>query len=184
MVKHRVFKLEKIPEGSKLWEYNQHFSSMIQKEKDISPKFLFQIFENCWNFISDYLNISHPTIKLKLIWSHEKYRRIEQQRSEGARQVEVAKTPSKAFHVGNRIENDVFIDMEHYVGLVRFGSITFLVNMVETFCHEILHCIFYEEKSEQEIYDMQCSMIEVFLGIELPQNIKNFEASNFYCKEN
>jgi hypothetical protein len=54
------------------------------------------------------------------------------------------------------------------------------LNLTEAFIHEILHCLYPHDKIEQEIHDMQCPLIEEFIGIKLPEEIKNLKASDYY----
>jgi len=52
--------------------------------------------------------------------------------------------------------------------------------VVETYFHEILHGIFQERKSEQEIWDIQFLLIEKFLGFTIPQERKKMKAEDYY----
>jgi len=46
---------------------------------------------------------------------------------------------------------------------------------------EILHTIF-SEKYEQEIWELQCGLVESFLGIKLPKERWNLKASDYYTE--
>jgi len=61
------------------------------------------------------------------------------------------------------------------------GYPTFLLFLVETLMQEILHTIF-SEKYEQEIWELQCGLVESFLGIKLPKERWNLKASDYYTE--
>jgi len=48
--------------------------------------------------------------------------------------------------------------------------------------HEIVH-IGFQEASEQETRDMECSLVETFLGIKLPKEARDLKASDYYCRK-
>ena len=60
------------------------------------------------------------------------------------------------------------------------NSLTFVYALVETFFHEILHSAFHNRKTEQEIFNMQFSIIEQFLGIKIPEERKRLRSADYY----
>lgn len=183
MAGKRVFKLDKVPKGSRLEKYLEELPKVVKASKAQILSFLNSIFIECLEFVKQNTDIAFfPAITLKLVHTHERFKREEQRESKKATSKEVAKAPATAFVVGNRFKVRIYIDLESFINLLKFGYPTFIMNLVETYIHEILH-IGYPQKDEQEIHDLECPLIETFLGIELPKEIKNLKVSDYYFKK-
>lgn len=181
----RVFKLEKIPEGSRLDRYLKQLTEITKGNRDKFMPFLKIIFKDCWDFLQANPNISFPqVIGLRFVSTHERYTNLEKEASKNAAEEEIAKRQSTAFVVGSKFEKTICIDMEAYIDLLKkHGTLTFITGLVETYFHELLHSAFHTQKSEQEIYDIQCLFVEEFLDIKLPEQVKSMKASDYYSKK-
>jgi hypothetical protein len=157
----------------------------MEKMGTINPdelgKFIFSVFEDCRSFLLQKLKlISFPTIHLKIVYNTEKYWRFEKEEAKKGLEMEVPKDSSTAFAIGNRFLQRVYVDAESLIKLSDYGYPTFIMNLSEIYIHELLHCFYRNTKTEQEIHDMQCPLIEEFIGIELPEEIKKLKASDYY----
>lgn len=184
MVENRVFTLDKIPEGSRLEKYLQELPKVMKSGKaETLLSFLNDVFLECLEHIKQNVNIMYlPSITLSLVPRHEQFVKEEQLASKRAISREVVKAPVTAFVVGNMLKQHLYVDLQAFIDQLHHGYPTFIINLVETYIHEILHIAFSNRK-EQEIYDLHCSMTEAFLGIELPEEIKNLKASDYYSEK-
>jgi hypothetical protein len=121
-------------------------------------------------------------ITLNFLPSHEQFRIDEKRDSERANTREPAKIQAYAYVRHNKFQARICLDLEYFVELLQNGTGTFAINLVETYLHEILHIVF-PEKEEQEIHDLQCPLVEKFLGIELPKETKKLRASDYYSRQ-
>jgi len=71
------------------------------------------------------------------------------------------------------------INVEKFLTLRNWESI--LLNLVETYVHEILYAL--RVRNEQTTHATQIALVEDFLGIKLPKAAKNLKASNYYTKK-
>ena len=71
------------------------------------------------------------------------------------------------------------INVEKFLTLRNWESI--LLNLVETYVHEILYAL--RVRNEQTTHATQIALVEDFLGIKLPRAAKNLKASNYYTKK-
>jgi len=158
---------------------------VIERREDFHS-FLYSVFLQCLKFLIQNIDDANlPQFTLKLVHTHEQFLEEEQRESESAAQKEVARVPSlcHAFRVGSKFRTRIYIDLQHYIDLLtQHGYPTFILNIVETYFHEILHAIF-PQKYEQEIYDIHCPLLESFLGIILPEEKKKLKASDYYSME-
>lgn len=78
------------------------------------------------------------------------------------------------------LNNVIYIDFEPLLGLLKKGDfVGFVFNLVSTLIHEILHCFFRGSKNEQEIQDLQYMILEKFLGVSLPDEMKKAKADYY-----
>jgi len=175
-------KLDKIPKGSRLERYLEELPK-VMAEYETFLSYLKDLFMECLKSATQNTGIVSPRkIILTFAHTHEQYETEE--KKEAARTVskENAKLPSHAFVITSNFEARVCIDFEFFVDLLKdYGYPTFILNITQTYLHEILH-IMFPQKYEQEIYDLQCSLLESFLGIKLPEEKKKLKASDYYSK--
>lgn len=183
MTEGRVFKIDKVPKGSRLERYLNELPKVFKGNKNRILKYLQKMFIECLEFSKQNAGIVYlPQITLKLVHDHEEFKKLEQAESRKATSKEEAKLPATAFTVGNRFAVRIYVDIESFIDLLKHGWATFVLNIVETYFHEILHTAF-PQRFEQEIHDLQCPLIERFLGIPLPEEIKKLKASDYYDKK-
>jgi hypothetical protein len=169
-----VFILEKIPEGGRLEGYLEGMSRAVRTEKSLAP-FLLKVFDDCWFFVSTWHAL--PQIEVRLIPTTEKFRKLEGE-SGTAISTEEPRKPEliTGFNVGDRI----YINLAALAERAR-DTLNFVMSVIETYLHEITH-IAFPGKTEQETYDMQCSLVESFLDVKLPANKKTMRASDYYYR--
>jgi hypothetical protein len=89
----RVFKINSIPEGSRLKAYLDEAPSALKQDRAGIISFLSKVFTDCWNFLKDKPSIaSLPTIELRLCTS-DQFKEMERRESERAFSKEEAKSP-------------------------------------------------------------------------------------------
>lgn len=179
----RKFKLDKVPEGSRLQKYLRELPGVLKKSADEIFMYLSLMFDECLRFLKSGSHVENlPSIRLKLIPQHIHFVEEEKEADRIAKSIEIPKGSSTAFVIHNRYYAEICVDIERLIGLLEHGYLTFIMNLIETYVHEILHSGF-PEKGEQEIHDMQCLLVGAFLGIELPAEAKNIKASDYYFEK-
>lgn len=184
MAEKRVIRIPKIPEGNRFEKYLKELEEIMKGNKSQFIPYLQSIFRDCLEHIRQNQDTLYlpPQIALILVPTSEEFKAIEQTVSKKAVSKEDAKYEARALVVGNKFAARIHIDVEKHIELLTFGGGTFILNIVETYIHEILHTAF-PEKYEQEIHDMQCSLLDEFLGVKLKHETRNIEASDYYSKK-
>lgn len=185
MAEYIRVELDKVPKGSRLEKYLTELPQVIKGNKNIILAFFEDAFVECLEFVKHNTKISYlPSIRLNLVKSAE-FKRQARLADKRAISREIPKNPANviAFVVGNASQQNLFIDLEGFVDLLNFGYLTFALNLVQTYFHKILHIAYRMQRSEQEIYGLGCSMTEAFLGIELPEELKNLKETSYYSKK-
>jgi len=184
LAEKRVIKIPEIPEGSRFEKYLNKLDEIMKGAEPKILPYLYGIFVDCWDYMKQNPNIQYlPQITLKLVPTHGEFKKVEQEEGKKAVSKEDAKYESTAFVVGNRFAARIYVDLQKFIDLSsHFGGPTFVLNIVETYVHEILHIAFPEEY-EQEIHDMQCSLLDEFLGIRLQHETRNVKVSDYYSKK-
>ena len=172
-----------MPEGSRLEEYLEHLPLVLKSNKaETIITYLTEIFTDCLKHTQQNLEALYPSITLSFFPSHEQFRIEEKRDSNRAITREPAKIQAYAYVRHSKLQARICLDLEYFVELLHHGAGTFAINLVETYVHEILHIVF-PEKKEQKIHDLQCPLVEKFLGIELPKEIKKLRASDYYSRQ-
>lgn len=183
MVEYHEFVLDEIPEGSRLERYLKEVPKVMgNKEKAIS--FLNAVFLECYDFVWQNTKILYlPRIVVKFAFSHDQFKKAEERESKDSISKEAVKKPemTRAFSVYNKFLSKIYVDLKAHTDLLKFNNLTFIVSLVDAYMNEILH-IGFPQKYEQEIYELQCRLIEPFLGIRLPKEKKKLRASDYYYK--
>jgi hypothetical protein len=183
LTEQRAFKIDKVPKGSRFEKYLTELPGVFKGNKNEILKYLQKMFVECLDFCKQNAGFSYlPQITLKFVTDHTEFKKLEQAESQKAKTKEESKLQATAFTVGNRFAVKIYVDLESFINLLKHGWATFVLNIVETYFHEILHTAF-PQKSEQEIHDQQFPLIEKFLGIQLPEEIKNLKASDYYIEK-
>jgi hypothetical protein len=183
MTKEYPFHLDELPKGSRIEQLCNELRQTGIKDLDKVEAFLFKLFRSCYSYISEIGKpVFSPRIELKLIYQTELYHKMEKEKEQTSIIEEPSKSESYAFHVGNASRAQIFIDAGKLFSLLKYGYPTFVLNFVMTFFHEILHSSFLYLKNEQEIFDIECSLVEKFLGIELPEEVKKRMSKDYYEK--
>jgi hypothetical protein len=175
-----VIEFDGVPKGSLLEKYVNVFSDAVKNDATNFVPRMKKVFVECWRFFTQKEDITClPQILLKLVSSHDEFMKAEQRESKKAISKEDAKLQAHAFSVGNRFQVRIYVDLEFLIGLLKYGYPTFVLNLVTIYVHEMLHTAF-PQKYEQEIHDLECSLVESFLGFEVPKEFKNLRASDYY----
>ena len=180
MIEEHSFYIEKFPENCRISKFSNELEEFLPYDVKNLEKFLLKLFDNSRKFIFENINpIFSPKIDLNLIFQAEKFDKMKKEKEKTTRIKEQAKRKLTAFHVGNNLKGQVFINVEERLSVLKHGYPTFILNIVMTFFHEILHCCYLNLKTEQEIFDLECSLVENFLEIDLPKSWKNLLSKYF-----
>jgi hypothetical protein len=180
MIEEHSFYIDKLPENCRISKFSNELKEFLPFDMKNLENFLLKLFDNSRKFIFENINpIFSPEIELNLIFQAEKFDKIKKEKEKTTRIKEQAKRKLTAFHVGNNLKGHVFINVEERLSVLKHGYPTFILNIVMTFFHEILHCCYLNLRTEQEIFDIESSLVEKFLEIDLPQSWKNLESKYF-----
>lgn len=168
------FYVEKIPEGSRIEQLSIELEKSVTHDTKNLPTFLFNVFQQCCRFVFKNTKcVFSPKIELNLIYQTEQYRKIEKEKTKKNKKGDECQ--STAFHIGNNFKGQIFVNVEERFALLEYGFPTFILNFVMTYFHEILHCCFLNLRTEQEIFNIEYSLVEKFLEIQLPQEWKTLQ---------
>ena len=175
-----------IPEGSRIQELTNEIEQLLTSDVENLQKFLFKLFNECNKFVIENSKpIFFPQVELTLVYQTKLYTKMEKEKEKKAICREPAKGESTAFHVGNKFKGQIFVNVEKLLSLLsQYGYPTFILNFVITYFHEILHCYFLTLRTEQEILDVECILVEKFLGIKISEERKQMKSEDYYKKRN
>ena len=179
------FYLDKLPEGSEIEKLSNELKQFLISDVENLQIFLFKLFNNCYRFVFENTEpIFSPKIEINLIYQTELYQKIEKEKEKNATVREPAKGKATAFHVGNNFKGQIFVNVDRLLSiLLEHGYPTIILNFVMTYFHEILHCCYLNLRTEQEIFDIECSLVEKYLGIQLPEERKKLKSKDYYRKK-
>ena len=166
MTDNDVFPLEgKIPKNGRLDKYRKEWS-MILKRKDVPSRdrFMCRVFEDCINYLKKVLRVAFPDIGLVIYYKPKEYAELCKKLDE----MLGPKPYRKATIVGYGFKAVIHIDFQRHFPT---KPIDFIINLSISYLEELVH---YTDpsKSETEIHELVCSVVEGFLEIKLPENVK------------
>jgi hypothetical protein len=145
-----------------------------------------QLFKDCFAFVRKELQMdAYPEITLVYVYTESEYKTLEQQLS-WIPQRERPTGETGAFVTTSESGNIIHLNFEPLLDLLKERPplvSAFIFNFVLRLTHEILHCFYVEEKSEQEIHNIQFKILEAFFGVELPDIMKKEDVSRHYRKD-
>ena len=173
-----------VPKDSKLRKYAEQLRDIIKnteyKEDFIS--FRDQLFHDCFAFVKKELKTDkYPVICVEFVYTQAEYERIEKQANQFAYQKEKPKIQTLGFTITSNFGNKIYINFEPLLGLLEKNYLTFVFNLVSTLIHEILHCFYRDSKDEQATFNLQYKLLEVFLGVTLPDEMKKTKATDYFA---
>lgn len=171
-----------IEEGSKLPEYEQKLSLILKNRDDKQlNSYTKKLFQDCFAFVKQEFKTETVTpLGLELIKNQAELDAIRKRISILIPQREKPKYPPRAFIVGNKFNAKIFVNIGFFFDLLaNKGCQSFIITLTDNYLHEIVH-YFYRSKTEQEVHDIQCNLLESFLGITLPIEAKKVQSSEFY----
>ena len=177
------FYIEKLPEGSRIEKLSNELKSFTIYDIDNLHAFLLNLFKKCHKFVLENIEpIFSPQIELQLIYRTELYQKIEKQKEKNAIVKEQAKRKARSFYIGNSSKGQIFVNADEHLSLLKHGYPTVILNFVITYIHELLHCFYLNLRTEQEIFDNECTLVEKYLGIQLPKYRNKMKAKDYYTK--
>lgn len=173
-LKAKVFgKIDKISEKSKFSQYIKDIKKLSKyREKDDKfERYIKKIFRDSVAFLKKS-GIDLPTNKIFLIFKTTQYLELEKKQTTKTIAKEITKEPSTAFVIQSNFCNIMYVNVGFLLDNLDKGYPSFVLNLVNVYFHELLHSA-YSDKSEEEIFDLECELLEEFLEIELPVEFKN-----------
>lgn len=162
-----TFELPTPPKNGRIDKYEEEFKILKVSnfsEIDLFETFMLRIFKDCQVYLNKELGVSFPYIMpLTFFYNKEEYiKRLKELDLFFGR----TRPYTKALTVNLGTGANIYISIQdHFKG-------DFVVNLCVSFIEELLH-ITDPTKSEIQIHDTVCSMLEGFLEVKLPENIKN-----------
>lgn len=184
MAEEHSFYMDKLPEGSRMEKLSIELKEFLTADVENLQTFLFKLFNNCYKLVFENIEpVFSPQIEINLIYQTELYEKIEKEQEKIAKIKEPAKGKTTAFHVGNNFKAEIFVNVDRLLSiLLKHGYPTIIINFVMTYLHEILHCCYLNLSTEQEIFNIECTLVEKYLGIQLPEERKNLKSKDHYKK--
>ena len=165
-----TFELPSPPKNGRIDKYEDEFRILFKKlktsnfsEVELFEDFILRIFKDCRVYLKNELGASFPDIQLTFFYNKDEYikRLKELDLSFGRTRLY---TMAQTFNLGAGY--NIYISIQdHFKG-------DFVVNLCVSFIEELIHIIDHK-KSEMQIHDTVCSMLEGFLEVKLSEEIKN-----------
>ena len=158
------FTLGRIPKNGRLDKYDKELSALLDdKDAQKLEAFTFKLFSDSMDYLRKGSNVRFPNITLKIIYKKEEFdelcRKLDQV---------IPKPRTKAITVICGSQAFIYIDFQsHFKG----APIDFITNLSISYLEELVHVV-NPNKSETEIQELVCSVIEGFLEIKLPDEVK------------
>ena len=182
MAEEHSFYMDKLPEGSGMEKLSAELKKILTNDVKNLQKFLFKLFNECHKFVFENIEpVFSPQIEINLIYQTKLYEKIAKEKEKTAKIIEPGKGKSNAFHVGNNFKGEIFVDVDKLLSLMsQYGYPTFILNFVMIYFHEILHCCYLNLRTEQEIFSLECKLVEKYLGIQIPEERTNLKSKEYY----
>lgn len=188
MTEKRILKIPEIPRGSRLERYVKAIDEAAETDPSKLNDFFLDVFKACSSYVRSS-SLEGAVWPLNTVFHRcattNEFQEILKNLDEETIEKESPKHPENmlAVCVGDNILTRIFIDCECLIETLKHNAVTFVYTVVETYFHEILHGVFQERKSEQEVWDMQFPLIENFLGFRIPQERKKMSAEDYYSNK-
>ena len=143
-----------------------------------------KLFQDCFEFVKKESGANNVApLEIALVKNQAELDAIEKRINMFAHQKEKPKYPSRALIVWNKFNAKIFVNIGFFFELLKNkGYQSFIITLADNYLHELVH-YFYRSKTEQEVHDTQCKLLESFLGIILPTEAKKIQSSKFYHEE-
>jgi hypothetical protein len=172
-------------EGSKLPKYEQKLLQIL-KNRDAKGlnAYTRKLFQDCFAFVKQESGAKNVTpLAMEFVKNQAELDAIGKRISMFAHQREKPKYPSLSLIVWNKFNAKIFVNMGFFYELLKNkGCQSFIITLTDNYLHELVH-YFYRPKTEQEVHNTQCELLESFLGITLPIEAKKIQSSEFYHEE-
>jgi len=173
------FYMESLPEGSRIEQLCNELKKFLTSDIENLQRFLLKLFETCYCFVfENHQPLFSPKIEINLIYQTKLYEKKVKENS--AKIKEPAKDKSFAFYLANNAKGTIFINVEKLLFLLDKSYSTFILNLVMTYFHEILHCCYLNLRTEKEIFSIECLLVEKFLGINLPEEWRQLQSKHLH----
>jgi hypothetical protein len=156
------FELPFLPENGRIMRYLNEFQNCKAPEK--LDTFMNKIFRDSMKYLKNELGFTFPEIRLTYYYRQDEYDDLIKRLDKS-----FGKKPyTKAMVVGSPVGIDMYINViDHW----SKEPANFIVNLCISFIEELVHVI-YPMKSETHVHDVVCAMVEEFIEVKLPDDVK------------
>ena len=156
------------PKGGRIEKYLDRFQKFDTPDQLVT--FMGTIFTDTMEYLEKEQKFKFPEIKLTYYYRQEEYDDLIRRLGKS-----FEKKPYRRAMVMRTNEGiNVYINvMDHWSDT----SVDFLINLCSSFIEELVHVI-YPIRSETQIQDIVCTMLEGFLEVKLPDEVKEARLKN------
>lgn len=174
-----------IPKNCKLRKYSEQLANIF-KNADYKEfiNFRDQLFHDSFAFVRKELKTdNYPVICVEFVYTQAEYEKLEKQADQFAYQREKPKIGTLGFTITSNFSNNIYINLEPLLKILEESYSAFVFNLVSTLIHEILHCFYRDSKDEQATLNLQYKLLEAFLGVTLPDEVKKTKATDYFTSK-
>jgi hypothetical protein len=160
--------MEPPPKNGRIDKYSQECTIrlkeiMMSSNKDKLDEFMLYIFKDCKMYLQRELGVCFPSICITF-YNKEKYMKLYEELNLicGVRPY----TGATTYNLGNGW--NIGINVQEYYSNT---PVDFTINLCVSYIEELTHII-YPTKSELEVHDLLCDLIDDFLEMKLPEEVK------------
>jgi len=165
-----AFELPTLPKGGRIDKYQEEFKILLEKssssnfsELEQFETFILRIFKDCKVYLSKKLGASFPDILLTFFYNKDEY-------SKRLSDLDMFFGQSRPYT--NTITFNLGTGVNIYINIQDHLEGDLIVNLCSSFIEELIHII-DPTKSETQIHNTVCFMLEGFLEMKLSESIKN-----------
>ena len=165
---HRTIEIPSPPKGGRIEKYYDRFKKLDKPDQLVT--FMGAVFTDTMEYLEKEQRFKFPKITLTYYYRQDEYNDLVKRLGKS-----FGKKPIRRAMVMRRDEGiDVYINvLDHWSDT----SFDFIINLCSSFIEELVHVI-YPMRSESEIQDIVCSMLEGFIEVKLPDEVKEARLKN------
>jgi len=165
---HGTIEIPSPPKGGRIEKYLNKFQKIDTPNQLVT--FMGSVFTDALEYLEKEQKFIFPEIKLTYYYRQDEYDDLIRRLGEN-----FGKKPyRRAMVVRANEEINVYINvMDHWSDT----SVDFLINLCSSFIEELVH-VTYPTRSETQIQDIVSSMLEGFIEVKLPDEVKEARLKN------
>ncbi len=165
---HRTIEIPSPPKGGRIEKYLDKFQNFDTPDQLVT--FMGTVFTDTLEYLDREQKFTFPEIKVSYYYRQEEWddliRKLEECFGKKPDRRAVVVRTSEGFNVHINV-------LDHWSDT----SVDFLINLCGSFIEELVHVI-YPMRSETQIQDIVCMMLEGFIEVKLPDEVKEVRLKN------